>query len=442
MKAKSHLLILGGGFGGLYAALQLEKELSHRDDFEVTLISQDNFFLFTPMLHEVASAEQDPTNIVSPLRKFFKRVKFYACEVEKIDLEKQEVIVSHGYDYHQHRMTFDHLVLGLGSITNFFSLPGLQENSVTMKSLSDAIGLRNRIIAHLEEANSECSRRDQAPLLTFVVAGGGFAGVETIGSLNDLVRSILPYYPRIEPKTVRFILVHPGEAILPELGPDLGHYAAAVLRERGVEIFLKTRVQSATPHEVTLNSGAVITCNTLVWTAGTSPSPLLESIPVEKEKGKIKVGADLRSTSHPHVWALGDCAWIPDEKGIPYPPTAQHSSRQGPVLAKNLLRALDQKPLLPFRFKTLGLLASIGHQTGVAQIMGVQFSGIIAWIMWRTIYWAKLPGWDKRIQVGFAWLLDFFFTKDFVEFSVGTGTKVKPPENPSLLRTDCEMGLS
>ncbi|MES2273195.1 MAG: NAD(P)/FAD-dependent oxidoreductase, partial [Chlamydiota bacterium] len=384
MNPKPHYLILGGGFGGLYTALQLEKELEKRDDFEVTLINQDNFFLFTPMLHEVASAEQELTNIVSPFRKFFKRVKFYSCEVEKIDLEKHEVFVSHGYDYHQHRMTYDHLILALGAVTNFFNLPGLQENSLSMKTLEDAVKLRNQIISHLEEADSEFSDRHQSPLLTFVIAGGGFAGVETIGSINDLVRSILPYYPRINPKLVRFVLVHPGDVILPELGPDLGHYAAKILSERGVEIILKTRVQGATPQDVTLSDGTVIPCNTLIWTAGTSAHPLLATLPVEKEKGRIKVGADMKS-SHPNLWALGDCAWIPDQDGNPYPPTAQHASRQGTILAQNLLNSRDHKPLQPFRYKTMGLLASIGHHTGVAQIMGFQFSGIIAWFLWRTI---------------------------------------------------------
>ncbi len=435
---KSHILILGGGFGGLYTALELEKILASRDDLEVTLINRENFFLFTPMLHEVASAEQDPTNIVIPLRKFFKRVKFYSCEVESIDLQKKEAVVSHGYDYHQHLMTYDHLVLGLGSGTNFFNLPGVGENSMTMKSLADAIQLRNRIISHLEEANSECSQRHQESLLTFVVAEGGFAGVETIGSLNDLVRSVLPFYPRIHPELVKFVLVHPGEVILPELGPELGLYAAKVLARRGVEILLKTRVESATPQEVALDNGTRIPCNTLVWTAGTAVHPLIETLALEKERGKAKVGADMRSVSHPKVWALGDCAWIPDAAGKPYPPTAQHASRQGVVLARNLVRALEHKETTPFRFHTIGLLASIGHQTGVAQIMGFKFSGLIAWFMWRTIYWAKLPGWNQKMHVAFMWFLDLFFTRDFVELPARNAAKNKPPEGMALLRADCD----
>src|SRR5438132_10495779 len=220
---KSRVLILGGGFAGLYAALEFERWKN--SDIEVTLINRDNFFLFTPMLHEIAASDLDITNIVNPVLKMLRHVDFFAGDVESIDLKKRAVVVSHGFDHHTHTLVYDQLVLALGSVTNFFKLPGLEERALTMKSLGDAIQLRNRIIAHLEEADTECAAKDREALLTFVVAGGGFAGVETIGSINDFLKEALPYYPNLRSEMIRVVLVDPGEFVLPELGEQLGRYA-------------------------------------------------------------------------------------------------------------------------------------------------------------------------------------------------------------------------
>jgi NADH dehydrogenase len=237
------ILILGGGFAGLYAAMQLEKTLARAPDVEVTLVNRENFFLFTPMLHEVAASDLDLTTIVNPLRKMLKRVNFFAGEVESIELPRKRVVVSHGFDHHHHSLEYDHLVVGLGSITNFYNLPGLEQRALTMKSLGDAMTLRNHLIAHLEEADSECCAAKH-PLLTFVVAGGGFAGVETVAGLNDFVRDALPSYPHLTETMLRAVLVHPGAVILPELGEKLGAYAQKKLGERGVEIRVNTRVEA------------------------------------------------------------------------------------------------------------------------------------------------------------------------------------------------------
>ncbi|MGA3007180.1 MAG: NAD(P)/FAD-dependent oxidoreductase, partial [Opitutaceae bacterium] len=411
---KTRVLILGGGFGGLYAALEFEKR---RDPgLEVTVLTQDNFFLFTPMLHEVAASDLDLTNIVNPVRKLLRHVRTFVGEVQSVDLDLRRVIVAHGYSWHTHALEYDHLVLALGSVTNFFGLPGLAEQAVCMKTLRDAVDLRNRLIAHLEEADTECAKADREPLLTFVVAGGGFAGVETIGSLNDFLHEALPYYPNLNPKMLRLVLVHPGEYVLPELGPELGRYASDQLRARGVEIRPNSKVASATPREVVLNDGTRILSCTLVWTAGTSPNPVLNLIDLPKERGRIKVEATLAVPGHPGVWAVGDCALIPDVKkdGRFHPPTAQHASREGRVLARNITATARGGALVPFRFTTLGLLASIGHRTGVARILGLNFSGFVAWWLWRSIYLSKLPGAEKKIRVALEWTLDLFFKKDFV----------------------------
>ncbi len=415
MSSNTRVLILGGGFGGLYAALEFEKRKD--PDFDVTLVSHDNFFLFTPMLHEIAASDLDLTNIVNPIRKMLRHVKFFAGDVETIDLQNKRVVVSHGFDRHTHALDYDHLVLGLGSITNFFNLPGLAERALTMRTLGDAMELRNRLIAHLEEADTECAKKDREPLLTFVVAGGGFAGVETIGSINDFLHEALPFYPALRPEMLRVVLVHPGEFILPELGEALGRYADKVLRARGVEIYCKTKVTAVTPREVELSSGERIKSFTLIWTAGTSPNPTLDLVACQKERGRVKANEYFEVEGCPGLWALGDCALVPDETtGQFCPPTAQHASRQGKVLAQNIVASVRGGAKKPFRFKTLGLLAAIGHRTGVARILGVNFSGFIAWMLWRGIYWSKLPRIEKKLRVAIDWALDVFFSKDFVQY--------------------------
>jgi len=411
---KNRVLILGGGFGGLYAGLEFEKR--HHPDFEVTLISQDNFFLFTPMLHEVAASDLDLTHIVNPIRKMLRHVHFFEGEVQSVDIRKCQVVVAHGFDRHTHSLEYDHVVFALGSVTNYYGIPNLAETAVAMKSLGDAIGLRNRLIEHLEEADTECAANDRESLLTFVVAGGGFAGVETIGSINDFLKAALPYYPNLKSEMIRAVLVDPGEFVLPELGEDLGRYAGRKLAERGVEIRPNTKIKAVTSNGVELRDGTHISTRTLVWTAGTAPHPLLEEIPLPKERHRLKVNGAMGVEGYPGVWALGDCAMIPDEHGGYQPPTAQHASREGKVLAHNIVAYNLGKDLIPFRFNTLGLLASIGRRTGVARILGVNFSGFVAWWLWRTIYLLKLPRVEKKVRVALDWTLDVFFSKDFVQY--------------------------
>jgi NADH dehydrogenase len=415
--AQKRIVILGGGFAGVYAALRLEKLLAREPEMEICLVSRDNFFLFTPMLHEIAASDLEITNIVNPLRKLLRRVKVFVGEVDRIDLPNKRVMVSHGHhndDNHSHSLEYDHLVLALGSITNFFNLPGLAGRALSMKSLPDAIQLRARIIRSLEEANTECSFGDRQSLLTFVVAGGGFAGVETVAALNDFVREALPFYPNLRERMLRVVLVHPGSVILPELAESLGHYAQKVLAQRGVEIRLNARVTSMTENEVFLKVGPPIPSSTLIWTAGTMPNPLLSSLPCQKECGRVLVNEWLQIPDWPGVWAVGDGAFVPDvrQPGKSHPPTAQHAIREGRVVAQNIALALSGRPPKPFSFKTIGLLASIGRRMGVARILGFNFSGFFAWWLWRTIYLSKLPGFDKKVRVAFDWTLDLLFRKD------------------------------
>ena len=411
------ILILGGGFAGLYAAMELENRLAHDQDVEITLINRENYFLFTPMLHEVAASDLDLTAIVNPVRKMLRRVNFFEGEIESIDLSQKQVVVSHGLAHHQHSRRYDHLVIGLGSTTNLYELPGLDERNLTMKSLGDAIRLRNHIIAQLEEADNECVTRKNA-LLCFVVAGGGFSGVETIGALNDFVREVLPSYSHLNEDMLRVVLVHAGPVILPELGEKLGVYAQKKLAERGVEIYVNTKVSAVSAHGVRLSDGTTIESDTLIWTAGSAPNPLVQELPCKKERGRVVVNRFLEVVDWPGVWALGDCAAVPDSStGKFSPPTAQHALRQGKVLAQNIVASIRGRRTKPFVFSTLGQLATIGKRAGVANILGIRFSGFIAWWIWRTIYLIKLPRFEKKLRVALDWTLDLLFSKDIVQLS-------------------------
>ncbi|NGZ95343.1 MAG: NAD(P)/FAD-dependent oxidoreductase [Nitrospira sp. WS110] len=414
---KPRVLILGGGFGGMYAALEFERALARGASLNVTLVNHDNFFLFTPMLHEVAASDLDITNIVSPIRKLLHRVTFFHGEIESVDLVHQRVGVSHGHEQHCHALPYDHLVLALGSTTNFFDIPGLATRAFTMKSLSDAIILRNHLIANLEEADFECGAGLRTPLLNFVVAGGGFAGVETIAAMNDFLREAVRFFPHLREDMLRITLVSSGQIILPELGEKLGTYAQRKLKEQKVEIRSNCKVTAVTDHEVTLSDGTTVTTNTLVWTAGTSPHALLDSLPCPKSKGRVLVNEYLEVPGWHGIWALGDCALVPDRKtGGVHPPTAQHALREGRVAAQNILATIRGDRMKPFVYSTIGLLAPIGKRTGVANILGVNFSGFMAWWLWRTIYLMKLPRFEKKVLVALDWTLDVLFSKDLVHF--------------------------
>jgi NADH dehydrogenase len=341
----------------------------------------------------------------------------------------KRVGLSHGHEQHCHSLPYDHLVLALGSTTNFFNIPGLAEQALTMKSLSDAIALRNHLIANLEEADFECGASLRAPLLNFVVAGGGFAGVETIAAMNDFLREAVRFFPHIREDMLRIILVSAGKVILPELGEELGTYAQRKLGEQKVEIHANCKVTAVTDRDVTLSDGTTVTTNTLVWTAGISPHSLLDTLPCPKMRGRVLVNEYLEVPGWPGLWAFGDCALVPNRKtGEYHPPTAQHALREGRMAARNILATLRGERMKPFVYSTLGLLAPIGKRTGVATILGVKFSGFIAWWLWRTIYLLKLPRFEKKVLVALDWTLDVLFSKDLVHFRTTRPSTLRPTE--------------
>jgi NADH dehydrogenase len=426
----TRIVILGGGFGGLYAAMRLDRTLARQDDVEVILVSRENFFLFTPLLHEVAASDLDPSHIVNPVRKLLRRVRFFHGEAGRIDFDRRVVHAGHGDGPHAHELPYDHLVIGIGAVTHDFGTPGVRERAFTMKSLADAMQLRGHLIRSLEEADFECACPEREQLLTVVVAGGGFAGIETAASIHDFRHVALRHYPNLRPEDLRMVVVHPGQVVLPELGEALGRYAQEKLRHRGVEILTGRKVAAFDDEGVRLDDGRVIPCQTLVWTAGTAPHPLVGTVPASKLRGRIATDAFLRVPGLPGVWAAGDAAAVPEDgRGAVSPPTAQHACRQGRILADNLTATVLGRSLRPFRFRTLGQLASLGRRTGVARVLGMRFTGFIAWWLWRTIYLMKLPRFEKKLRVALDWTLDLVFTKDLVQY-LGRRTRTAPEAVP------------
>lgn len=410
---KIRVVIAGGGFAGLSAAMHLDKTLARCGAMEVTLISRENFILFTPMLHEVAAGDLDPGDIVNPIRRIIRRIKFVEAEVQRIDLSTRRIHCVGGVARLPLEFEFDHLLLTPGSETNFFDLPGVSEWAVTMKSLSDAALLRNRVLALLEEATLQSDPAARRQLLTFVTAGGGFAGTETTGAINDFVRDTVRYYPDLNERLIRVVVIQPGDLLLPELGEELGRYAERKLCERKVEVIKGARVASYDGSLVRLSDGQSIPASTLIWTAGVKPSAIIASLPCHKERGRLVVDEFLSVPGVPGLWAAGDCAAVPvSETGEFHPPTAQHGLRQGLIAARNIEAAILGRPLTPFIFSTMGQLATIGRRTGVATVFGLRFSGFIAWSLWRAVYLMKLPRLTKKLRVTVSWILDLFFARE------------------------------
>lgn len=409
----TRVVIAGGGFAGLYAAMHFDKRLARRADVEVTLINRENFILFTPMLHEVAAGDLYPADIVNPLRRILRHVKVVEADVCTVDLTGRIVGCRAGLADRELNFEFDHLLLTLGSETNFFNMDGVRDWSVTMKSLSDTALLHNRMVALLEEASLQSDEAARRQLLTFVTAGGGFSGTETTGAVNDFVRETVRYYPQLREELIRVVMVHPGNFILPELGEELGRYAEHKLRERKVEVIKGPRVANYDGVVVTLSDGTSIPAATMIWTAGVKPSPVIAQLPCEKERGRLLVSEFMAVTGVPGLWAAGDCAAVPilNTENF-HPPTAQHGLREGVTVAKNIEATILDGSLKPFRYKMMGQLASIGHRTGVAMVFGIKFSGFIAWCFWRSVYLMKLPRLAKKLRVMVSWTLDLFFGQE------------------------------
>jgi NADH dehydrogenase len=416
------VLIIGGGFGGVYTALGLEKILRPEDRTEVTLISPENFFLFTPMLAEIVSSQIDTSHGINPMRRMFKSTHFIEGSAVGLDVKGRSVKV-HYPNGAEAGYPFDHLVLALGAQTSFFGMEDVEEHAYTVKSLGDAILLRNRVIELLELTMIEQDSAARAELLTIVVAGAGFTGVEIAGEINDLIRRAARYYPGITPREIRVILVEARDRILPEFDLKLATFAQNRLRASGVEVRANVQVSGATEREVSIQGQDAIPSRTLIWTTGVAPNPLVEGSELPKAgRGWIKVDAHMRVDGQPNVWALGDCAQIPDplRPGHTQPALAQHAIREGPRLARNIANTIRGRPTQPFHYKTLGQLATLGHYNGVGTIGPIRIWGFPAWAAWRTYYLWRLPRLEKRLRVATDWTVDVIFGRDISQIQTDT----------------------
>ena len=416
---KTRILILGGGFAGVTCALNLERELRNDPTVAISLVSETNALLFTPMLAEVAASSLEPTHISTPLRSSFRRTAVVRSQVAGINLANRRVQLAD----REETLPYDHLVLALGAVSRVPTGDGIAEHALEFKTLADAIRIRNHLIDVFDRADAERDEAKRRALLTFVVAGGGFSGAELVGGLNDFARGMLADYPNLPSDELRIILVHSRDRILPELSASLANYALERMRARGVTFELNARVSAAGPGMVRLKRKEPkpeefeIRTETLVWTAGAAPSPLLQELAIERDKrGAVVVENTLAVKGSAGVWALGDCAVVSDAKtGKPCPPTAQFAIREACTLARNIRAAIKGEPLKPFHFDSLGTLCVVGHHTACAEIKRFKFSGFFAWFLWRTLYLSKLPGLERKVRVVSDWTIELFFPRDIVQ---------------------------
>jgi NADH dehydrogenase len=416
---KFEVVIAGGGFAGVYCAKSLAKELGPISQTRVALIADQNYMLFQPMLAEVCGSSLSPRHVVNPIRRICKDVTVLCGSIKSIDLSTRQLSLDAGHFTKNADVKFGHLVLALGGVVDLSRVPGMPEHAFLMKNVGDAQRLRATIIDRFEEANFQPDPEALQRLLTFVVVGGGYSGVETAGQILDLIQGVNYLYPRVARSGFKVILIHSGKQLLPEISDTLGEYCEKNMRERGVEIILNARVSAMTATKVFLQDGRVIQSHTVVTTVGNAPHPLIVDLckkhNFESLKGRIVTDENLRAKNQDRIWVAGDCAAIPlyqGKEGEYCPPTAQFAYREGILLGKNIARWLRKQRLKTFKFKGLGELASIGHRSAVAEIFGMKFSGFIAWFMWRTIYLMKLPGLERKLRVMIDWTLDLFFPRD------------------------------
>jgi NADH dehydrogenase len=424
------VVIAGGGFAGAYCARALGRALGRREgERRVALVAERNVLVFQPMLAEVAGSSLAAVDVVNPLRQFCRGVNVLQGTIQSIDWASRTLSLDGGRFTRDHKVGFRHLVMALGNVTELTSIPGMTEYGWPMKNVADALRLRAALINRLEEANLVEDPDVRVRLLTFVVVGGGYTGVETAGQVFDFIRQAHRFYANLRASAPRVVLVHSRDELLGEIGPELGAYARGVLQRRGIEVRLNTRVSAVTARKVVLADGTAIEANTVVTTVGNAPNPvtmdLCRQIGIEAPKGRVPTDAMMRVPGATDLWAAGDGALVPwTDRGVtkPSPQTAQFAFRQGKLLGMNLFRALGGREPLPFHYRYMGQLATIGEREAVAEIFGFHFKGFVAWWMWRTIYLAKLPGTMRKLRVMIDWTFDLVFPRDISQL-------LPPPED-------------
>ena len=426
VRNKKKVVILGGGFAGVECARQLESKFGNDPEIELVMVSEDNFLLFTPMLPQVASGMIETRHIVLPIRTICKKSKFYESRVKNIDPYGKLVTLWGTGDKRSISIHYDFLIIALGSETNFFGMADVEKNAYTMKTLNDAVMLRNRVIDMLEQAENETNPILRKSFLNFVVVGGGFAGIETAGELMDLLLDARKHYPTILKEDLKVIVLEALPMILPGFEQKLASFAKEKMIERGIDIRLKTAVTSFDGNEVTIKSLDenpkdsideseidAIRTKTVIWTAGITPVNTIKRSMFKTDKGKVIINDHLEVPDFSGVFAIGDCAlFLNPETQRPFPPTAQIAEAQAKTAAKNLEALIKNSHKEKFVFHSKGQMAIIGKRSGIATFLGMNISGFWAWLIWRNVYLSKIPTLDKKMRVFLDWMIDLFFDRD------------------------------
>lgn len=424
------VVIVGGGFGGFYAARSLERAFHHDSLRRVLLVALDNYFLFSPLLAEAASGTIEPRHAVIPLRSQLRSTTIVVGSVESIDIAAKRLTVADRLGKVT-TVAYSSLVLAPGSVPSTLSIPGLAENAVSFKSLSDAIWLRNRVLGQLETAEATPSAQARRALLTFTFIGGGYAGVEALAELESLAMAAIRSYHLVTPGDMRWVLVEATDTLLPGLNPRLAAYTERQLRQRGIELHLSTRLTSCEDSVVTLDTKEVepFHSSTIVWTTGQRPSPLLASLGLPLDRsGRVIVNDHLRVEGVPDVYAIGDAAAVPDPSGGLAPATAQHAVREGTLAGTNAAADHGVGKAGPFRYRNRGLAVTLGNGRGTAQVFGATFTGPLAWWMGRTYHLIMMPGFARRARIVADWSIGAIFPRDTAELgSLGAPTPLPPP---------------
>jgi NADH:quinone reductase (non-electrogenic) len=420
----ARIIIVGGGFAGVTLAENLNRRVA--PDVEVVVISSENHLVFTPMLAEVAGRSLTGLDVVVPGRQIAPRATWLTATVTGVDLNKNEVEYTRP-DGKIATLSYTHLVLACGSGVNLDVVPGMTAHAYTLRDVGDALTLGNEVIARYEQAAVEPDGAERQRLLTVVVVGGGFTGVEAAGHLFDLMRNIHSFYPQLSRDRPRMVLLQRGARIVPEFQHDsLSEFAFRKLRQNGLEVRPNTEVQEVTGQYIRLGTGERIHTGLTLCAIGTAPVALIKKIGLPLERDRLKTEPDMRVTGAVNVWAFGDCAAVPNAWNARLsPPTAQFALRQAKQLAANLVRVQRGEATKPFRFRPQGLLATIGHQNGVAEIYGLKFSGLLAWFLWRAVYLMKIPTFSRKLNVIVDWTWDIFFKPNIVQLHVAQQRRFK-----------------
>ena len=422
---KHRIVILGGGFAGVHTAIELERSMSQaeRGQVEVILVSDENYMVFQPLLAEVIGGTIKVQHGVTPIRRLLRTTRVYIREIQFIDLATKTIGLSQGFQPKADVLSFDQLVVCLGSRLDYSKVQGMKEHAIPFKYLKDAMRLRYEAVRALEEADIQIDPAERRKLLTFVIAGGGFSGVECIAELDDFLKHAVTSYHNLSPSDIHCVLLQSADRILPEVDPVLAEYAHKILERRGIEVRVNVRLNAVSADAVLIqpkgsHDSELLPTRTVVTTVPSAPDPMVLSLPCKLDKGRIVVDEFMNVPGYEYLWSLGDCAAVPQPDGITSPPTAQHAVRQAKVCAKNILAARFGKPKVKFQFTGLGKLASLGRRSAVAEVMGIKLRGILAWLAWKAIYLSKMPGWDRKVRVAWDWAFDLILPRDIAQLHI------------------------